>query len=209
MSDTVNVEGRDTTIGYSVNVGKPATSSSAIVRLLHDAGAVVHAKTTAPIGLLSIETVSDVFGRTRNPHNLDFTPGGSGGGGAALLASGGSKIEIGSDIGGSVRIPAHFCGIYSLKGSAGRFPSWGCTTSMKGLEGIPIITAPMAANLDDLSEFWKRVVLCEPWQYDHTVRALSSSGRRRLDSLATFFVCAHSAYPCLGVRSTFKMKEGS
>lgn len=42
---------------------------------------------------------------------------------------------------------------------------------MKGLEGIPIITAPMAANLDDLSEFWKRVVLCEPWQYDHTVRS--------------------------------------
>lgn len=87
------------------------------------------------------------------------------------MAAGGSKIEIGSDIGGSVRIPAHFCGIYSLKGSAGRFPSYGCATSMPGLEGIPIVSAPMAGNLDDLSEFWKRVVLSEPWQYDHTVSA--------------------------------------
>ncbi|KAF5336586.1 hypothetical protein D9611_006634 [Ephemerocybe angulata] len=168
IKDTVNVVGHDTTIGYSSNVGKPATTSASIVRLLQDAGAIVHAKTTVPIGLLSIETISDVFGTTRNPHNLDFTPGGSSGGGAALLASGGSKIEIGSDIGGSVRIPAHFCGIYSLKGSAGRFPSWGCATSMKGLEGIPIVSAPMASTLDDLSEFWKRVVLSEPWQYDHT-----------------------------------------
>ena len=119
-----------------------------------------------------METASGVFGTTLNPHNTSFTPGGSGGGGAALLAAGGSKIEIGTDIGGSVRLPAHFCGIYSLKGSAGRFPAWGCTSSMPGLEAIPIVTAPMAGSLEDLSEFWKRIVLSEPWQYDHTVRLL-------------------------------------
>ncbi|TEB22360.1 amidase signature enzyme [Coprinellus micaceus] len=158
--DTVNVKGRDSTIGYSSNVGKPAASSSAIVRLLQDAGAIVHAKTTNPIGLLSIETVSDVFGATRNPHNLAFTPGGSTGGGAALLASGGSKIDIGSDIGGSVRIPAHFCGIYSLKGSAGRFPSWDKASLSSPLPWlVPSMTWRSSGN-----EF----VLCEPWQYDHT-----------------------------------------
>ena len=139
---------------------------------MQDAGALVHVKTTVPAGLLAIETASDVFGRTDNPYNPDFTVGASTGGGGALLACGGSKIEIGTDIAGSVRIPAHFCGIWSLKGSSGRFPSWGTETSMPGLESVPIITSPMAGNLVDLRDFWKRVIACEPWQYDHTVSIL-------------------------------------
>ncbi|EAU82124.2 amidase [Coprinopsis cinerea okayama7 len=166
--NTVDIEGRDSTIGYSRYVGRPATTSAPLVRLLQDAGALIHAKTTVPTGLFHIETVSDVYGRTLNPHNTAITVGGSSGGGAALVACGGSKIEIGSDIGGSVRIPAHFCGVWSLKGSAGRFPTWGSRSSLAGLEGIQLITAPLASNLDDLEEFWKRVIHCEPWQYDHT-----------------------------------------
>ncbi|TFK23520.1 amidase signature enzyme [Coprinopsis marcescibilis] len=168
IKDTVDIEGHDSTIGYSRNIGRPASSSSAIVRLLQDAGALVLAKTTAPAGLIGLETQSHVFGVTRNPHNTAFTPAGSSGGGAALLASGGSKIDIGSDIGGSVRIPAHFCGVWSLKGSAGRFPNWGNRTSMRGLEGVPIVSSPMAGTLDDLEAFWKRVVGARPWMYDHT-----------------------------------------
>ncbi|KJA21526.1 hypothetical protein HYPSUDRAFT_202875 [Hypholoma sublateritium FD-334 SS-4] len=168
IKDTVNIQGHDSTIGYSKNVGKPSASSSAIVRLLQDAGALVHVKTTVPAGLLAIETASDVFGRTDNPYNPDFTVGASTGGGGALLACGGSKIEIGTDIAGSVRIPAHFCGIWSLKASSGRFPSWGTESSMAGLESVPIITSPMAGSLVDLRDFWKRVIACEPWQYDHT-----------------------------------------
>lgn len=170
-------------------------TSSAIVRLLKDAGALVHVKTTVPKGLLALETRTDVFGQTCNPHNADFTCGGSSGGGAALLACGGSKIEIGSDIGGSVRIPAHFCGIWSLKGSTGRFPSWGCATSMRGLEGIPIISAPMATSLEDLAEFWKRIVQSEPWQYDHTVskRILYLLlGVERVANLTSLFFLARS-----------------
>ncbi|KAH6908789.1 amidase signature domain-containing protein [Coprinopsis sp. MPI-PUGE-AT-0042] len=168
IKDTVDIEGHDTTIGYSRHVGKPVTSSSSIVQLLRHEGAIIHAKTTAPTGLFNIETESDVYGRTSNPYNSSFTPGASSGGGAALIACGGTKVEIGSDIGGSVRVPAHFCGIWSLKGSSGRFPSWGNASSLPGLEGIPLITAPMAGNLDDLEEFYRRVVLAEPWRYDHT-----------------------------------------
>ncbi|KAF8067942.1 amidase signature domain-containing protein [Lyophyllum atratum] len=168
IKDTNNIVGHDTTIGYSRNVGHPASTSSAIVRLLKDAGALVIAKTTVPSGLLNLETTSDLFGRTTNPYRKTHTAGASTGGGAALLACGGSKIEIGTDIAGSVRIPAHFCGIWSLKGSAGRFPSWGSISSCPGLEGVPIVTAPMAGNLADLDEFWKRVVMAKPWQYDHT-----------------------------------------
>lgn len=143
--------------------------SSPIVRLLQDAGALIHVKTTVPPGLLAIETSSDLFGRTTNPYNSNHTPGASTGGGAALLASGGCKIEVGSDLAGSIRLPAHFCGVWSLKGSAGRFPSWGNRSSMTGLESIPLIVGPMANSLDDLTEFWKRVVGMRPWEYDHTV----------------------------------------
>ncbi|PPQ69841.1 hypothetical protein CVT24_003180 [Panaeolus cyanescens] len=168
IKDTIDIQGHDSTIGFSRNVGRPATSSSAIVRLLQDAGALIHAKTTVPPGLLSVETVSDIFGRTSNPYNPSFTAGASTGGGGAIVASGGSKIEIGTDLAGSVRIPSHFCGLWTLKGTSGRFPSWGCGTSLKGLHSVPIVAAPMAGNLADLKEFWKRVVDCEPWRYDHT-----------------------------------------
>jgi len=108
----------------------------------------VHVKTTVPTGLVAIETVSDVFGVTSNPYNSLLTAGGSTGGGAALLACGGRKIEIGTDVGGSVRIPAHFCSVSSLKGSAGRFPAWGSEWFMMGMEAIPIViqTSPMAGK---------------------------------------------------------------
>lgn len=172
IPDTVDIKGHDSTIGYSRNVDRPMPTSSSIVRLLQDAGALIHVKTAVPTGLLAIETVSDVFGRTTNPYNSNHTAGASTGGGGALVACGGSKIEIGTDIGGSVRIPAHFCGVWSLRASAGRFPTWGSGTSMMGLESLPIVASPLAGNLEDLYEFSKRVILAKPWQYDHTVRFL-------------------------------------
>ncbi|EKM76928.1 hypothetical protein AGABI1DRAFT_62660 [Agaricus bisporus var. burnettii JB137-S8] len=168
IKETIDIAGHDSTIGYSRNVGKPVKESSAIVRLLQDAGALIHVKTSVPTGLIAIETSSDVFGRTTNPYNPAHSSGASTGGGAALLASGGSKIEVGTDLAGSVRIPAHFCGVWSLKGSAGRFPTWGNRSPLMGLEALPSLVAPMANSLDDLTEFWKRVVEMKPWQYDHT-----------------------------------------
>ncbi|KAF7761933.1 hypothetical protein Agabi119p4_9925 [Agaricus bisporus var. burnettii] len=114
IKDTIDIAGHDSTIGYSCNVGKPVKESSPIVRLLQDAGALIHVKTTVPPGLLAIETSSDLFGRTTNLYNSNHTPGASTGGGAALLASGGCKIEVGSDLAGSIRLPAHFCGVWSF-----------------------------------------------------------------------------------------------
>ncbi|PPQ74612.1 hypothetical protein CVT26_007472 [Gymnopilus dilepis] len=166
--DTLDVLGHDSTIGFSRNVGLPAETSSAMVRLLQDAGALLHVKTTVPTGLISLETTSDVFGRTTNPYDSQRTVGASTGGGAALVAGGGSKIEIGTDIAGSVRIPAHFCGLWSLKSSSGRFPAWGNKSSMPGLESIPLVVSPLASNLCDLHEFCERVVRADPWRYDHS-----------------------------------------
>ncbi|KDR72742.1 hypothetical protein GALMADRAFT_143024 [Galerina marginata CBS 339.88] len=168
LKDTIDIEGHDSTISYSCNIGHPSATSSSIVRLLQDAGALVHVKTSVPTGLISIETISDVYGRTTNPYNQRYSAGASTGGGGALVACGGSKIEIGTDLAGSVRIPAHFCGVWTLKGSSGRFPAWGNKSSLMGLESIPIVAAPLAGNLADLREFWKRVISAKPWYYDHT-----------------------------------------
>lgn len=172
LKDVVDIQGHDTTLGYSANANKPVTTSAPIVKLLQDAGALLHVKTTVPIGLLSFETASDIFGETTNPYNANFSPGASTGGGAALLAYGGSKIEVATDVGGSVRFPAAFCGVYGMRSSTGRFPATGCQTSVPGLEGVET-ASPMARSLDDLKEFWERVVNMKPWEYDHLVRVIS------------------------------------
>ncbi|KAI0826525.1 amidase signature enzyme [Trametes gibbosa] len=168
IKDCIDVAGHDTTLGFSARVGHPAPADAPLVRLLRDAGALLYAKTALPTACLSFECSSDLFGTTTNPYNRAFSPGASTGGGAALLASQGSMVEVGTDIGGSVRYPAAYCGIYAVKGTHGRFPSTGCVSCVPGLESVPTITAPLARTLDDLQEFWRRVVEMRPWEYDHT-----------------------------------------
>jgi len=168
LKDVVDIEGHDTTMGYSVYANHPVSTSAPIVRLLQDAGALLHAKTTVPTGLLSFETESDLFGVTTNPYNPKYSPGGSTGGGAALLAYQGSVIEIATDTGGSVRIPAANCGLYAVKASAYRFPSYGVATCAPGLETTQTVCSPIARSLEDLTAFWERVVGMKPWNYDHS-----------------------------------------
>jgi Asp-tRNA(Asn)/Glu-tRNA(Gln) amidotransferase A subunit family amidase len=143
------------------------------VRLLRDAGAVPFVKTNIPITLLSFESYSDLFGRTTNPHKKTHSPGGSTGGEAALLAYGGSRIGIGTDVAGSVRVPAHYSGIYSIRASVGRFMNSGNSTSIAGQEGVAPVYSPMARTLEDLEYFWKAIVSMEPWKYDQSVSSFS------------------------------------
>ena len=119
--------------------------------------------------LLSFESTNDVWGRCTNPHNSKYSPGGSTGGEGALLAFGGGRIGIGSDVAGSVRAPAHFSGIYSLRCSTGRWPKMGMNTSMPGQEGIPSVFSPMARTLPDLVYFSQSMISMKPWEYDHSV----------------------------------------
>ncbi|KAL2199073.1 amidase signature domain-containing protein [Corynascus similis CBS 632.67] len=172
LKDTVIVGGYDATVGYSSFVGRRAVVDGPMVRLLKDAGAVPYVKTNLPITLLSFESANDVWGRTRNPHNAAYSAGGSTGGESALLALGG-RIGIGSDVAGSVRVPAHFAGCYSIRCSTGRWPKAGIATSMPGQEGVPSVYSPMARTLDDLTYF-ARAILGEmkPWRYDYTVHPL-------------------------------------
>ncbi|KAL9094426.1 MAG: hypothetical protein Q9165_003276 [Trypethelium subeluteriae] len=172
LKDSIVVGGFDTTVGYSRNTGKPYAKDGAMVRLLKDAGAIPFVKTNLPITLLSFESFNDVWGRTLNPHNPRYSPGGSTGGEGALLAFGGSRIGIGSDVAGSVRAPAHFSGCYSLRCSTGRWPKAGFSTSMPGQEGVASVFSPMARTLDDLTYFTQSLISMKPWEYDCSVHPI-------------------------------------
>lgn len=173
LKDSIQVKGFDISVGYSRNTGKPYTEDGAMVKMLKDAGAVPFVKTNLPTTLLSFESTNDVWGQCKNPHNDKYSPGGSTGGESALLAFGGSRIGIGSDVAGSVRVPAHFSGCYSLRCSTGRWPKAGMNTSMFGQEAIPSVFSPMARTLNDLTYFTRVFIQMQPWKYDYTVHPLA------------------------------------
>lgn len=159
-------------MGYSRHCFKPYAEDGVQVKLLKRAGAIPHVKTALPITLLSFESTNDLWGVAKNPHNPKYSPGGSTGGEGAILALNGSRIGIGSDVAGSVRAPAAWSGIYSLRCSTGRWPKVGMNTSMPGQEGIPSVFSPMARTLDDLSYFTKSFIQMKPWEVDYTVHPL-------------------------------------
>ena len=170
LKDTVGIAGFASCIGYSSPPWMaPFSKDAAIVRLLRDAGAYPFVKTNVPITLLSFESYSDVWGRTTNPYSSRHSPGGSTGGEAALLACGGSRLGIGTDVAGSVRVPAHYSGIYTIKASMHRFLKAGNASAMVGQEGIPAVYSPMTRTLKDLETFWRAVVGMKPWEYDPSV----------------------------------------
>lgn len=172
LKDSIDVKGFDTSVGYSCNTGKPCAADGSLVKILKAAGAIPYVKTNLPTTLLSFESTNDVWGRCTNPHNTKFSPGGSTGGEGALLAYGGGRIGVGSDVAGSVRAPAHFSGIYSLRCSTGRWPKMGNYTSMPGQEGIPSVFSPMSRTLGDLVYFTKSLIGMKPWKWDHTVHPI-------------------------------------
>ena len=170
VKDTVGIAGFASCLGYSSPSRLvPVQKDAAIIRLLRDAGAYPFVKTNVPITLLSFESSSDVWGRTTNPYSAKHSPGGSTSGEAALLALGGSRVGIGADVAGSVRIPAHYSGVYTIKASAHRFPRSGSSSTVVGQEGVPSAYSPMTRTLEDLETVWRAIVGMKPWDYDHSV----------------------------------------
>lgn len=112
------------------------------------------------------ESYNNVWNYTCSPWNRNTSSGGSSGGEGALLAMKGSPLGVGTDIGGSIRIPCALSGIYGLKPSFGRFPTYGARSGMPGQEGVRSINGPMSASLEACSLFAKAVVDSEPWIRD-------------------------------------------
>lgn len=110
IKDNLNLAGFDSTLGMKSRQNQPAKEDAVVVAALRREGAVILGKTNVPQLLLAQETENAIWGLTRNPWNRDHSAGGSSGGEAAAVATGMSPLGIGTDIGGSIRIPAHFCG---------------------------------------------------------------------------------------------------
>ncbi len=153
--------GRTLTEGSLARKGQVATENAPVVDRILDAGGIIHARTTTPEFSLSTYTHSRMWGVTRNPWNLDFTPGGSSGGSGAALAAGTTVLASASDIGGSTRIPAAFTGTVGFKAPYGRNPGLGVLTAdhYRG-------DGPMARTVDDVIAFQN--VLAGPDPRDHT-----------------------------------------
>lgn len=162
LKDQFNVKDTATTMGYVGWLDKTAHENSVMVDMLESQGAICYVKTNVPFSLMRAETLNNIFGLTTCPLNRSLTCGGSSGGEGALIAMGGSPLGVGSDIGGSIRIPAAFCGLYGLKPSHGRFPYYGVENSMAGQESVHSTLGPLSRSLDGLLIFAKALLSPAP-----------------------------------------------
>jgi Asp-tRNA(Asn)/Glu-tRNA(Gln) amidotransferase A subunit family amidase len=136
--------------GTRLRAGKTADQDAVLVSRLRAAGAIVLGVTNTPELLMAWETDNLIYGRSNNPWDLDRTPGGSSGGEAAAIASGCSAGGVGSDGGGSIRVPAHFSGICGLKPTPGRIPATGHFPVSAGPFALLGVVGPMARTVADL-----------------------------------------------------------
>ncbi|WWC65718.1 uncharacterized protein I303_108340 [Kwoniella dejecticola CBS 10117] len=168
LKDNFYIEGVDTTVGFVAWANDPAKKEkeSEMTKIMRDCGAVLFCKTNVPTAMMMPESYNNVWGYTCNPYNRDCSSGGSSGGESALLALKGSPIGVGTDIGGSIRIPASFCGLYSLKPSFGRFATYGARSGLPGQEAVRSINGPMSTSLEAVELWAKSVVGSEPWTRD-------------------------------------------
>jgi Asp-tRNA(Asn)/Glu-tRNA(Gln) amidotransferase A subunit family amidase len=165
VKDTVDVRGMRAVCGSRVRADYVPEEDAPAVARLRAAGAVILGKTNCPEFALDYTSENPVFGRTNNPHDLGRTPGGSSGGCAAAVAAGMTAGSLGSDLAGSIRIPAHFCGVVGLKPTAGRVPRGGQLPPASGLYSLGSSLGPLARTVDDLSLFY-RVLSGETWTAD-------------------------------------------
>jgi amidase len=146
VKDSFDVAGLPTRCGSRLRPATPVSQDAPAVARLRAAGAIVIGKTNTPELLASYESDNPLTGRTSHPLDPERTPGGSSGGEAAAIAAGFSAGGLGSDGGGSIRVPAHFCGIAGLKPTPGRIPSGGHFPPLGNL-GVP---GPMARSVEDV-----------------------------------------------------------
>lgn len=161
VKDTFNVKGVDSSIGIAALAFRPATENAALVDLLTFLGAVVIAKTNVPQTLGALDSCNHLFGRTLNPLDHRLTAGGSTGGEGVLISMRGSMVGFGTDIGGSIRIPAMCNGIYGFKPSAGRVPFGGQEDGQapgKSRMTLQAVAGPLARSVDDLGAVLQEIV---------------------------------------------------
>jgi len=150
VKDTIETAGVRTTAGSKLRAGVVPGRDAPIVSRMRSEGAILLGKTNTPEFAMTYSTDNDLFGRTRNPLDRDLTAGGSSGGEAAIIAAGGSPLGWGSDFGGSVRVPAAFCGIAGLRPTEGRLPSQGHVPTLPPPFEAMSLVGPLSRSAADL-----------------------------------------------------------
>ena len=156
VKESFDVAGLPSCWGFAEHADFVASEDAVAVKRLKAAGAVILGKTNVPVALADLQTNNPVYGRTRNPLNLDRVPGGSSGGAAAALAAGYVPIEISSDIGGSIRLPAAFCGVWGHKPTYNALLSFGHNFPRTEACGVALnVIGPLARDADDLEALFE------------------------------------------------------
>jgi amidase len=150
IKDNIETAGVICTGGTKGRSSFVPTEDATVVARMRAAGAIILGKTNMPELGLAFETDNLVYGRTNNPYDLSRTPGGSSGGEAAIISAGGSPLGLGNDMGGSIRLPSHFCGITGIKPTTGRVPRTGHFPYPSGWLDPLWQTGPMARFVEDL-----------------------------------------------------------
>jgi Asp-tRNA(Asn)/Glu-tRNA(Gln) amidotransferase A subunit family amidase len=161
VKDTFNFKGIDSSTGLAALCFKPAKDNAALVELLLSLGAVIIAKTNVPQTMSSLDSVNNIFGRTMNPTNRLVTAGGSSGGEGVIVAMKGCAIGFGTDIGGSVRVPAMVNGVYGFKPGQGRLPYGNqAAVGLEGLgrTGVQAVAGPIGRSMADIDFVMRELV---------------------------------------------------
>ncbi|KAG8159868.1 hypothetical protein KVR01_010505 [Diaporthe batatas] len=178
LKDQFHVKDVDTTTGYvgwiggNMGIKDPCQAhkvESQMTRELLSLGAVLYCKTSCPQTLFHVETINHIIGQTLNPNNQNLSCGGSSGGEGALIALRGSTLGVGTDIGGSIRIPAAFNGVFGLKPTPGRLSSRGMAETNPGQTTYRATTGFLSTSLDGIELLLKSVLSTQPWIQDPVV----------------------------------------
>jgi amidase len=165
--DIFNTKGLPTTAGLRMLRAHVPDHDATVIARMRKAGAILIGKTNCPPGGVGSDSWNPLHGGTRNPYDINRSPGGSSSGEAAIIAAGGSPLGIGSDSGGSIRMPAHYCGIAALKPTAGLIPATGAYGLPGGLSDPRSQAGPMARFVTDLERTLR--VLVGPDGFDSAV----------------------------------------
>ncbi|KAI1070410.1 hypothetical protein LB507_010236 [Fusarium sp. FIESC RH6] len=157
-------KGRIAHSAYIALIDNVVEEDALIVQYCKQAGAVFHVRTNEPQSVMHLDCSNPVYGTTVNPHNRNLTCGGSSGGEGVSLGLHCAALGIGTDLGGSVRVPAAFCGAYGLRTTALRNPYKGVCLPGSGQESIRCVISPLANSPQDLALFQKAVIDQEPWE---------------------------------------------
>lgn len=189
IKDSFSTKGMVTTSGSPTLADHVPTEDAWPVAAMRSAGAVVIGKTNLPIWAGDLQSYNEVYGTTSNPYDIERTPGGSSGGSAAALASGFTPLEIGSDIGGSIRIPSHMAGVVGHKPSYGVVPAHGQIPGPPGTLTLAdlAVAGPMARSVADLELGLE--LMAGPNRWEHPAWRLELPPTRATDA-SSFRVAA-------------------